>query len=90
LGCIQRFPSRRRRHDRREALPLRVQRFRRDEITPETSIDDPLDGRREKHGTWKITSFCKQPPLIQGRQTLEMARVLYAIPDPSNRQLQLF
>lgn len=40
--------------------------------------------------SWEIVNTHQTEPVFQGNATVAMARALYSIPDPSNRQMALF
>lgn len=40
-------------------------------------------------GAWTTVNHVVTPPLVEGAQTIAMAREVYGIADPSNDQLQL-
>jgi len=41
-------------------------------------------------GGWHTVNHVTEAPLFQGKQTLAMARLLYNIQDPANKQMGLF
>lgn len=41
-------------------------------------------------GGWHIVNHVTEVPLLQGKQSLAMARLLYGITDPANLQMDLF
>ena len=41
-------------------------------------------------GAWHVQNHVTTPPLFAGTQTIRMAREVYAIPDPENKQMSLF
>lgn len=40
-------------------------------------------------GAWHVQNHITTPPLFAGAQTIKMAREVYAIPDPDNKQMSL-
>jgi len=40
--------------------------------------------------SWKIVNSYETPPIVQGQRTVDLVRMIYSIPDPSNPQASLF
>jgi len=40
--------------------------------------------------SWALVNNYGRPPTVQGQRTVDLVRVIYAIPDPSNAQASLF
>lgn len=41
-------------------------------------------------GAWHVINHVKEPPLYQGKATINMAREVYEIVNPQDKQIQLF
>lgn len=41
-------------------------------------------------GGWSLVNHIKEKPLFAGKKTIAMAREVYAIPDPDDKQMNLF
>ena len=41
-------------------------------------------------GSWHIINYVEEAPIFSGRETIAMAREIYKIPNPNNKQMNLF
>ena len=66
---------------------------------PEGKDDDPVDhrqaserrdGAQHRGPGQSVVNHVSEKPLFQGKATIAMARLVYKISDPNNRQMELF